>query len=150
MTNWTPRFTKFLTRLVLLCLLPLMAQAASGVTFSNARIPTPVSSNGVGYMVVQSSADDAITGAASSCCTAVELHTHTMDNGIMRMRQVASVPLKAATPVVFESGGLHVMLIGLKKPLPPGSTVPISFSFDRSPLQKVEFTVGADGLQGAH
>lgn len=148
MTNWTQRFAKFIAQLTLLIMLPLAAHAA-GITFSEARIPNPVSSNGVGYMSVRSDTDDAITGAASDCCTAVELHTHSMDDGIMRMRQVAEVPLKAGTPVKFESGGLHVMLIGLKKPLKPGSTVPISFSFDRAPLQRVDFTVGADDLQGA-
>lgn len=135
---------------LLLMSLPLAASAASPITFADLSIPPSFTKNGVAFFTVTSETDDALTGAASTCCSAVELHTNQMDGEVMRMRKVDSVPLKAGVPVKFAPGGLHVMLIGAKAPLKKGDRISVTFSFDRSPLQRVDFTVGADRLPAKH
>jgi len=131
-------------------LLPLHALAESPITIANPSIPAPAGEVGVAYFTLTSSSDDTLTSVASDCCRAVELHTSTMDGGVMRMRKLESVPLKKGEAVAFAPGGLHVMLIGLKKPLKPGDVVPISFGFDHSPLQRADFKVEARTTDSGH
>lgn len=95
------------------------------------------------YPAFTSTQDDAITGVQSPCCRSVELHTHEMDGEIMRMRKVDSVPLPAGQTVQFRSDGLHVMLLGLIRPLRSGEQVPLTFTFAHAPAQTVRFTAVA-------
>ena len=133
--------------LTLLLALPLGASAAAPavtapatITFDKLSIAITPGAHAVAFPTVTSTRDDAITGADSACCTAVELHTHEMDGDIMRMRRVEQVALKADTPTLFEPQGLHVMLIGLKSPLKAGDSIPVTFHFLHAADQTVTFT----------
>jgi copper(I)-binding protein len=139
-------YTRFFAAASLL-LFAWPALAAPVVPISNPYIPTPPGSTGVAYMRVLSDSDDAITGAHSDCCTAVEIHSHEMNGPIMQMRRVASVPLKAGEATNFAPHGLHVMLVDLKKPLQPGDHVAITFTFAHAAEQTVIFPVAAAPLQ---
>jgi copper(I)-binding protein len=127
---------------------PVLAFAChEPVAVSNTSIPLTPGSTAVAYPSITSAIDDTLLGASSPCCKTVELHTHDMTNGVMRMRKVDAVPLKAKVPTLFQSGGLHLMLIGLKQPLKAGDVVPITLRFGHVGEQAVPFTVGAAGLQ---
>ncbi len=117
------------------------------VAVTNATIPVAPGEVAVSYPSITSPIDDVLLGASSPCCKAVELHTHEMDGDVMKMRKVDAVPLKAKVPTLFQSGGLHLMFIGLKKPLKAGDVVPVSLRFGHVGEQKVNFTVGAPRLQ---
>jgi copper(I)-binding protein len=73
--------------------------------------------------------DRALVGGSSPAAKVVELHTHTMEGGMMRMRQVEKIDLPAGKDVSLKPGGLHVMLIGLKQNLTPGENVPLTLKF---------------------
>jgi copper(I)-binding protein len=49
-----------------------------------------------------------------------------MTGHMMKMRQVDSIELPAGQVVNLASGGYHIMLIGLKRQLKEGDTVPLS------------------------
>lgn len=122
-------------------LLPLTALAAGEpISFTNLNVAA-MPGMAAAYPTVTSTAEDAILSASAECCAAVELHTHLEDNGILRMRKVDSVPLKAGVPTVFKSGGLHIMFIGFKKQPAPGDTLPVTFRFAHAPEQTVTFAV---------
>ena len=76
--------------------------------------------------------DDALIGVASDVAAKVELHSMTMDDNIMRMRKEDSLALPAGKSVSVEPGGLHIMLIGLKKPLVEGETFPMHLTFEKA------------------
>jgi hypothetical protein len=76
------------------------------------------------------SSDRAVVSASSRAAKVVELHTHVKDGEVMRMRQIDKIDLKAGQATVLEPGGLHVMLLGLKRPLSVGTTVQVELSFD--------------------
>lgn len=59
-----------------------------------------------------------------------ELHEMKMQGDIMKMRQIKRIALNANKPVFLRPGGLHIMLLGLKKPLKVGSTVPLVLTFE--------------------
>lgn len=86
------------------------------------------------------SAHDVIS-ASSSFAKTVELHTHTHENGMMKMRQIPKIELPAGGSALLQPGGLHIMLIGLTKPLTTDSMVDISLSFEDGSRKELQVPV---------
>ena len=84
--------------------------------------------NTAAYLVLRNAdaADDALVAVDAAVAAAVELHTVTMDDGVMRMRQVDEIPVPAGGRAELRPGGFHVMLIGLGRMLAEGDTVPLT------------------------
>lgn len=61
--------------------------------------------------------------ASSSFASIVEIHGHSHDNGVMRMRRVAELTIGAGESVTLAPGELHLMFMGLKKSPMEGDTV---------------------------
>jgi periplasmic copper chaperone A len=96
------------------------------------RLPPPNAPVTAAYMTLANDGDHDLTvvAAASPVAGTVELHEHLQDaDGVMRMRQVASMPLPAGGTLTMEPGGLHVMLIDLLRPLAEGDAVPVTLRF---------------------
>jgi len=67
-----------------------------------------------------------VVGGTSPAAERVELHTMSMQEGVMVMRKVPEIKLPAGQTVQLKPGGAHIMLIGLKAPLQEGQTVPLT------------------------
>ncbi len=106
------------------------APATAGVEVRNvwAR-PAAQGGNGAVYFVIRSPAADELLGVASDVADAAEMHESLMSGDVMEMHHLSSVPLKAGEEVVFEPGGLHIMLIGLKQDLKLGDEFDITLQF---------------------
>jgi copper(I)-binding protein len=111
----------------------LAAGAAESVAVEGAyaRAVPPGQPNSAVFMVLRNAGDQdlALVSAESPASDVVELHTHTMDEGMMKMRKVEQIDLPAGETVTLEPGGLHVMLIGLKEQLVPGAEVTVTLGF---------------------
>lgn len=106
------------------------APATAGVEVRNAWArPAAQGGNGAVYFVIRSSAADELVGVASAVADAAEMHESLMSGDVMEMHHLASVPLEAGEEVVFEPGGLHIMLIGLKQDLKLGDEFEITLQF---------------------
>ncbi|KAF0117360.1 MAG: hypothetical protein FD149_1169 [Rhodospirillaceae bacterium] len=90
--------------------------------------------NGAVFMTVTdaSGQGDALVAAESPAATTVELHVHQESDGIMRMRAVPSLPIPAGGSITLKPGAEHVMLMGLKRPLKEGDTVPLVLTFAKA------------------
>jgi hypothetical protein len=88
--------------------------------------------NSAGYLLLRNAgaADDAIVAAETDVAETVELHTVTRDEGVMRMRQVESIPVPAGGEAVLEPGGYHIMLIGITRALEEGDIVPLTLRLE--------------------
>jgi copper(I)-binding protein len=75
-----------------------------------------------------------------------DLHETINDNGVMKMRPVASIALDPGKPVTFKPGGYHVMLTGLKGPLKAGDSFPLTLTFEHA--QPVSVTVKVEAAGG--
>jgi len=85
---------------------------------------------GVVYLTItDSGAPDRLTGASSPVAATATLHETTDDHGVMKMRPVAALPVQPGKPVKLAPGGYHIMLEGLKQPLQPGETFPLTLTF---------------------
>lgn len=126
------------------------AVARAEVVVSSPQLPLRPGAVGVAYVTLTSDREDVLLSAASACCTAVELHNHIHEGDVMKMRRVENVPLPKGVPVVFESGGLHVMLIGIKQPLVPAQKLPITFTFQHAKPQTVTFVAQPTNVPEHH
>ncbi|MBK1631046.1 hypothetical protein CKO31_09900 [Thiohalocapsa halophila] len=122
-----------------------------------ARAVPPGQANSAAFMVLRNTGDSdrALVAAESTAADTVELHTHTMDDGMMQMRRIERIELPAGEAVTLAPGGLHVMLIGLAEQLQPGMDVALTLIFDDGARQSITAPVrridaGAMGGHHAH
>lgn len=100
--------------------------------------------NSAAYMTITNNGetDDTLVAASADVSEAVELHTMTMKDGVMRMRRLEDgVPLPAGQTVVLAPGGKHIMLIGLKDQLKAGSSFEMTLTFENAGEQQIDVTV---------
>ena len=105
------------------------AQAYAGETTVSdawARATAPGQENGSVGLVITSKKDARLIAVTSPASASAEIHTMTMDNGVMQMRQLEFLPLPAMQPVTLGPGGDHLMLFGLKHALKAGDELPLT------------------------
>jgi len=114
-------------KIILLSLFSLSALFASSIEINDAyvRATPPGLPNSAAFMTVknESAKDINIIKASSSVAKVVELHTHDMKNGVMKMYQVPKITVPKNGEVSLKPGGFHVMFIGLHHPLKKGESV---------------------------
>ncbi|TAM48071.1 MAG: copper chaperone PCu(A)C [Gammaproteobacteria bacterium] len=79
----------------------------------------------------------ALVKAASPAARVVELHTVVHEGGMMKMRPVPRIEVQAGGETQLQPGGLHVMLIGLTRPLREGMAVELALTFEDGSTKKV-------------
>lgn len=90
-------------------------------------------------------AADRLTGARSDVAARIEIHTHTMEDGIVRMREAADLPIPAHASTVLAPSATHLMLTGLVRPLHAGEHVKIVLIFEKAGEIEVEAAVSPAG-----
>ena len=96
------------------------------------------------YVGMENTGDaaDRLVSASSPAAKRVEIHTMSMDNHVMKMKEVGAIDLKPGEEIAMKPGdGFHLMLIGLKQRLKSGDTFPITLVFEKSGKIDVTFTV---------
>lgn len=130
-----------------LAALPVQAAAAEALSAEVAwvRLAPPGQKNTAAFLLVRNNSvvDVKIVSVASKVARLTELHTHSHENGIMKMSQVPHVVVKAGQTVVFEPGTLHVMLIDTNTTLKDGDVVTLVFHCEDSSSFVVQAPVRA-------
>jgi len=96
------------------------------ITQAWARATMPGQEVGAAYMLLQSPVDATLTEASTPVADNVEIHKMAMNNGVMEMRMMETLPLPADQTVKLEPGGFHLMLFDLKHPLKAGDSVALT------------------------
>ncbi|WP_029935285.1 copper chaperone PCu(A)C [Thiomicrospira pelophila] len=106
-----------------------MANQAADLEIENPFVrempPTAPATGAFMTMINSSDQDIAIVSAKSDAAKTVELHTHTHDNGVMRMREIPKILVPAMGQAELKPGGLHIMLINPTRALKEGDEVRI-------------------------
>ena len=93
----------------------------------------PAGHAGVVYLTITDTGPaDTLTGVATPVAAMADLHETVNDNGVMKMRPVASLPIEPGKPVTLAPGGYHIMLMDLKQPLKEGDSFPLTLSFAKA------------------
>jgi periplasmic copper chaperone A len=99
---------------------------------------------------------DKLISAATPIAGSVEIHTHVMDAGVMKMRAIPDISVEPGKRVVLKPGSYHVMLFDLKKTLSAGEKFPLTLIFEKSGKLDVEVMIedrakhAAGGDHGGH
>ena len=106
------------------------ARAAESVRVTNAwvRAPAPGQKTASAYAEISSAENAALVAAGSPLASRVEMHSTSMEGGVMRMRALPRIDLPAGQAVKLAPGGTHLMLVDLKQTLKPGDKVPLVLS----------------------
>jgi copper(I)-binding protein len=120
---------------------------------------TPRGANvGAGYMTITNTGTvaDRLVGGSAEIASTFEVHEMAMENQVMKMRAVTGgLELKPGATVELKPGALHVMFVGLKKPLAAGDRVTATLEFEKAGKVRVEYEVrpmgaGASGHRKGH
>ncbi|MEW5770858.1 MAG: copper chaperone PCu(A)C [Pseudomonadota bacterium] len=103
---------------------------ADSVKIENAwvRATAPGQKVAGGFLDLTADADMKLVAGSSPVSDSLELHTMSMEGGVMSMRQVKEIALPKGKTVSLKPGGLHIMFIGLKQPIKQGDRVPVSLT----------------------
>lgn len=93
---------------------------------------------------------DKLMSASSSLSTKVELHSHTMDNGVMKMRRVETIEVPGNSVTELKSGGYHIMIFDVATLPEKGSKIPLSLNFEKAGKAQIEVVVGEPGNKPSH
>ena len=87
-----------------------------------------------GYAQITNSgtSPDRLIHVHTTISSMVELHTHIMEGGLARMRQVDGIDLAPGTTTELKPGGLHIMFMGLSAPLSDGDEVELTLVFEQA------------------
>lgn len=115
---------------------------ASVVSVENpyVRATPPGLPNSAAFMTITNSSDKDISllSATSDASKVVELHTHDMKDGVMKMYQVPKIDIKANSSTKLKPGSFHIMLLDLKtRPLKEEMNVEVNLKFSNGQVLKV-------------
>lgn len=112
---------------------PAFAQSLT-MTDGYARSASPSAKSGAAFLMISNSGetDDTLVAVESDVAARIELHTHIDDgNGVMRMTEIeGGIPVPAGGMAEMKRGGMHVMFMGLTRPLLQDETVDAVLIFE--------------------
>ncbi len=150
-------------KFLLLAFAVCLASAASGraqttpgptieIAHPFARATAATAKTGAAYFTIVNTgtSDDRLIAASSPVAEKSEPHSTIDDNGVMRMRPLAGIEVKAGERVELKPGGMHLMLTGLKAPLKLGQSFPLTLTFEKAGAVSVMVAVEKAGAMGGH
>ena len=144
-------FSKALIALSLMSAAFTSLVQASDIDVSNAYMREVIPGNSVtsAYMTIsnQSDAEIKLVAATSSISPTIEIHEHTMRDGMMRMGQVAGITIGAGEQATLQPMGLHLMVFDLAAPLKAGQQVTMTLAFENN--QKIDVTMPVRSIKQA-
>jgi len=123
-----------------------MPKGGADIAVSNAwarATPGTVTTGAAYVTITDNGSPDRLTGFSTPVAGMAQLHDMKIVNGVMKMREVAGIPLQTGKPVTLAPGGYHVMLTRLKHQLKEGDTFPLTLTFEHAAPITVQVKVAA-------
>jgi copper(I)-binding protein len=121
------------------------AYAISSITVTDGYIKASIPGSDItaAYMTIINAGDKAITlqKISSTISDRIEIHEHSMANGMMRMRQVAEVTIDANNEVVLQPSGLHLMIFSVKQTITEQDVIPLTLYFSNETNINIQLPV---------
>lgn len=117
------------------------------------RVASPASKTGAGFMVIHNRGPqaDRLLSVTTDAANRSDLHGTVAAGPVMQMRaQADGVALPPGGRVALAPGGLHVMFIGLKAPVPEGRMIKARLTFARAGTVEVAFKAEAAATSHQH
>ena len=122
--------------------IPVHKNSTISVEQAYIRATIPGTSISSSYMVIENKGEKTVTllGASSTVSPRIEIHQHTMLDGMMRMRKLDSIDIKPKERVKLQPSGLHLMLFDVK-PLNAQEEVELMLNFSNNESVAVQAPV---------
>jgi hypothetical protein len=101
-----------------------------------------------GYMTItnKGTAPDRLTCTSAEGAAQCQIHTMTMEAGVMKMRPLPDgLEIKPGETVELKPGGFHMMLTGLTQPLVQGKTEKVTLKFEKAGTIDMEYAIQGIG-----
>lgn len=137
-----------LTALAALALQPAFAGSAEiQITRAWSRASVGSGGNGVVYLTIENTGTqiERVVSVATPIAKHASLHKTVEEDGMVRMLPVPNLEIAPTSWIVFEPGGLHVMLMGLRAPIEAGSRFPLTVRFEKVGPIETEVVAGSVG-----
>ena len=128
---------------------------AGNLTLSGAwtRATPPRARAGGGFLTIANSGEvDRLVSASSPVSTRTEIHEMAVQDGVMKMREMAEgIEVPAGGTLELKPGGYHMMFLELAGPFKEGESVPVTLTFEKAGAVEVSLKVekmGAKGMSG--
>ena len=126
-------YKKLLVAFVFLLPLFVKADANKIITVSDGYVKSSIPGSDItaAYMSITNHSKQKISlqKITSPLSDRIEIHQHSMEDGMMRMRQVQSLNINANSQVVLAPHGLHLMIFSLKKTINTSDVAPLTLYF---------------------
>ena len=114
----------------LLILAACATKAEVSISDAWVRANAPGQKIGAAYMTLTSSSKSTLVYVeAIDAAVSVEIHSMSMNNGVMKMRMLDELPLEPNKPASLKPGSFHLMLFDLKQPLKEGAEIKFRLCF---------------------
>ncbi len=106
---------------------------------------------GVAYLMIYNDGaeSDRLLGADTPVAKHAMVHESLMKDGVMKMRPAGDIEIAPGGKVMFEPGGLHLMLTFLQKKLVEGESFPLTLTFEQAGEVKVDVKIAGVAAKNA-
>jgi copper(I)-binding protein len=115
----------------------------AGLRVTGARLVTPLpgQTTAVAYLTIENRREERMTlvTAESNHAGAIEIHTHIRSGDRVRMSRVEQIDVESGGALVFEPGGLHLMVFRYAGPRE--GSIELTLRFANGETLPVEFVV---------
>lgn len=138
-------YRKFAIFFTLLFAMTSNVYATSTITVTDGYVKASIPGSEVtaSYMTLSNTSNKAITlqKVSSTLSDRIEIHEHSMADGMMRMREVGEIIIKAKSKVVLQPSGLHLMIFSLKQQITDKDVIPLTLYFANGTEVKIQLPV---------
>ena len=119
------------------------------LSITELRSKATVGRNSAAYATIVNHGDtvDRLVAIETDVAKAAELHTHLMEDGVMKMQRIDAIEVHPGAPGILKPGGDHIMLIGMKRKFEAGETMPMTFVFEQA--GKIDVLVQVEAWRGS-
>ncbi|MDH5737346.1 MAG: copper chaperone PCu(A)C [Gammaproteobacteria bacterium] len=130
--------------ILLICLLAACEQNSGSLRVEDAwaRASAPESESAAVYLSLVNDTNEPqiIRKFSTDIATAIHLHETRVIDGVSRMQMLEELVLEAGESIKLAPGGMHIMLMGLQKPLKQGEVFRLQIETERE-IREVTVTV---------
>jgi len=135
----------FKTMNVAMCILPMFSLAQMNIRVVDAysREMLPSVSNIVFYLTIINVGSHGVSleSVNSGVAESAMIHRSAMGNGMMTMEHLPELYIAPREDARLEPGGIHIMLVGLKRPLRAGDSTRLNLSFSNGVVLRVDVPI---------
>lgn len=85
---------------------------------------------------------DTIVAVSSDVAMMTQIHeTYTTEDGLSGMREMKNIGIEPGEKLILERGGLHVMLMNLKKNIAEGDSITVTLTFKHAGVVDIRMPV---------